>query len=385
MKIVLVSADYPPIPGGVADHTYHLAHALAGLGHQVQVLTSRRRRSATPAEDIGSAVDVAPVIESWGPAGVMCAARRLSAAAPDLVGLQYVPTMYGRGGVAPAIALLPLALRRLTGARIVGVLHELVLGWSFQPRPAVRATAHRAQVGLLAVGCHRLLVTNLRYAALLRRWTRNRLAPRVVPVGANIVPCASTPAERAAMRRELGAVEEPLLGSISPLGVGERPEHLVAVLRALPSTRLALLGGLPTDARRQPEVTALAQRAGVAERMRWSGYLLPRDLSCALGALDVYVHTRDVGASTRSTALVAALAHGLPIVAYRGPETTDLFLDGENILLAPSGAPAALADRVRLVLGSPELRERLSDGAHELYRRRFTWSAIARQFLAAAA
>jgi glycosyltransferase involved in cell wall biosynthesis len=385
VKIALVSADYPPTAGGVADYTYHLGHALAELGHEVQVLTSRRTGCAPAAEQGHLAVDVAPVLESWGMRGVASAARWLRDAAPDVVGLQYVPAMYGRGGVAPAIALLPLALRRLTGASIVGVVHELVREWSLHPRRAVQAAAHRLQLGLLAWGCHRLVVTNQRYAALLRRWTHHRLTPRVVPVGANIVPGASTADERAAMRRALGAEEEPLLGSVSPLGVGERPEHLIAMLRGLPSTRLALLGGLPTDTPRQPAVMALAERAGVAGRIQWTGYLPPRDASCAIAALDVYIHTRDVGASTRSTALVAALAHGVPIVAYRGPETAALFVDGENLLLAPGGSPDALAERVRLVLGSPALRARLSEGARQLYLRHFTWGAIAQQFLEAAA
>jgi glycosyltransferase involved in cell wall biosynthesis len=273
----------------------------------------------------------------------------------------------------------------MTGANIVGVMHELFLGWSPHPRRAVQAAAHRAQVGLLAWGCHRLVVTNQRYAELLRQWTRNHLAPRVVPVGANIVPDAITADKVAATRRELGAVEWPLLGNLSPLGVGERPEQLISVLRELPTTRLVLLGGLPTDAHRRPVVMARAARAGVAERMTWTGYLPRRDLSCALAALDVYVHTRDVGASTRSTALVAALAHGVPIVAYRGPETAELFVDGENIMLAPNGAPHALAERVKLVLQSPELRARLVDGARQLYLRHFTWTAIAQQFLDAAA
>jgi polysaccharide biosynthesis protein PslF len=384
VKIALVSADYPPTVGGVADYTYHLGHALAELGHEVQVLTSQRTRCASASEKLRSAVDVAPVLGGWGMRGVVSATRRLRDAAPDLIGLQYVPAMYGRGGVAPAIALLPLALRRLTGARIVGVMHELVRGWSLHPRHVVQAAAHRVQLGLLAWGCHRLVVTNQRYAELLRRWTWQRLTPRVVPVGANIAPCASTADERSAMRRALGAKEEPLLGSVSPLGVGERPAHLIALLRDLPSTRLALLGGLPSDAPRQPAVLALAQRAGVAQRIKWTGYLSPRDASCAIATLDLYIHTRDVGASTRSTALVTAMAHGVPIVAYRGPETAELFVDGENIVLAPSDAPDALAERVRLVLGSPALRARLSDGARQLYLCHFTWGVIAQQFLEAA-
>jgi len=385
VKIALVSADYPPTAGGVADYTCHLGHALADLGHSIQVLTSRRTRGAAGAPQRPTAVDVAPTLADWGMRSIVSAARQLGDTAPDVVGLQYVPAMYGRGGVAPAIALLPLALRRVTRARIVGVMHELALGWSLHPRRAVQAAAHRAQLGLLAWGCHRLVVTNQRYADLLRAWTHHRLAPRVVPVGANIVPSASSPHERAAMRRALGAGEEPLLGSLSPLGIGERPERLVALLRDLPSTHLALLGGLPTDARRQTTVLGLARRLGVADRIKLTGYIAPRDASCALAALDVYVHTRDVGASTRSTALVAALAHGLPIVAYRGPETAEIFVNGENIMLAPDDNPGALAERVRLVLASPALRARLSDGARRLYLRHFTWEAIARQFLEVAA
>ena len=119
--------------------------------------------------------------------------------------------------------------------------------------------------------------------------------------------------------------------------------------------------------------------------MSWTGYLPEPELSRALSSLDVYIHTRGVGASTRSTALAAALAHGLPIVAYRGQETAALFVDGENILLAPAGDPQGLSDRVAEALASPELRARLSAGARELYQRHFTWGGIAQQFLAAAA
>src|SRR5262249_31402128 len=103
MKIVLISADYPPTAGGVADYTLHLGDALAELGHDVLVLPSRRARCAPTDEPMRSAGRVAPVIEGWGLRGVVSAARRLRDTAPDIIGLQYVPAMYGRGGVAPAI------------------------------------------------------------------------------------------------------------------------------------------------------------------------------------------------------------------------------------------------------------------------------------------
>jgi glycosyltransferase involved in cell wall biosynthesis len=384
MKALLITASYPPVRGGVADYTQHLAHALADLGHEVQVLTSWAPEPPL-AENVAPPIRVIRGVRCWGPAGISAVTEIVRQCGPDVIGLQYVPMMYGRGGVAPGIALLPFPLRRATHASIVAVLHELALSWSLVPRQMVQAIAHRAQLGLLGLGCDRFVVTNRAYAERLSFWVRPQRVVSVIPVGSNILPVAVAAGHRATVRERLGAGSGPLLGSLSALSVGDHPEHLVTVLQRAPAARLAFLGGLPGDSSRRPAIARLARSAGVAARMRWTGYLPEQALSQALTALDVYVHTRGVGASTRSTALAAALAHGLPIVAYRGPETTGLFVDGENILLAPRGNPWALAERVAQVLASSDLRARLAAGAHELYRRHFTWAAIAQRFVAAAA
>src|ERR1700758_1296470 len=41
MRIALVSKDYPPTKhlGGIGTQTYHLAHGLADLGHEIHVIT----------------------------------------------------------------------------------------------------------------------------------------------------------------------------------------------------------------------------------------------------------------------------------------------------------------------------------------------------------
>src|SRR5215208_5582742 len=143
--------------------------------------------------------------------------------------------MYGRGGVAPATALLSLWLRRATDGSIVTVLHELALGWLPVPRQVVQAIAHRAQLALLSLGSDRLVVTNQCYAERLTCWVRPRRLVTVIPVGANILPATVREDERAAVRRNLGVGSGPLLGSFSALSVGDHPEHLITVLERLQS------------------------------------------------------------------------------------------------------------------------------------------------------
>lgn len=42
MNILMVSIDYPPVPGGISAHVYELSHALMAAGHTVTVVTRKR-------------------------------------------------------------------------------------------------------------------------------------------------------------------------------------------------------------------------------------------------------------------------------------------------------------------------------------------------------
>ncbi|HVG98087.1 MAG TPA: glycogen/starch synthase, partial [Chloroflexota bacterium] len=46
MRVGIVSGEYPPDVGGVGDQAARLAAELASGGHDVQVVTSARNRSA---------------------------------------------------------------------------------------------------------------------------------------------------------------------------------------------------------------------------------------------------------------------------------------------------------------------------------------------------
>lgn len=386
MRILMISAEYPPVMGGVADYTHHLAHALAALGHQVSILTSSDGRGDLRVEQNGGRVEVWPRLRGWGVLNLVSISQVVRELAPDIVDLQYVPHMYGPGGLAPGIALLPFVLRKTTRATILCTLHEIASPWSMAPRRAAAAAVHRAQIFSLLLAGDRFIVTNRRYAAQLRRWLRHPSSVHEIPVGATIMPVALGEAEREDLRRSIGLDGGVLVGDLSPFNVTKRPDDLIVILASLrPRARLLLLGGLAADRIRRHQFIRLATEAGVIDRITWIDDLDAAQLSRYLSAIDVYVHTAGVGASTRSTSLVSAIAHGLPAVAYRGPETSDAFLDGGNILLVQPGDSRSLTEGVRRLIDDPLLRERVAAGATDLYVDALTWESIARQLLQAAA
>ncbi len=380
MRMVFISGEYPPNVGGVADYTFHLAHAFSDLGHEASVLTSAAGGATTSETKYGDKVPVRAAA-GWRVGDAVSTARALRALRPDVINLQYVPQMYGRAGVAPGVALLPLILRRPRGAMVTCTMHELASPLEARPRRLGAALAHRVQALLMLSACDRVIVTNAAYARRVRRWTGGRRRVYEIPVGASILPSSSNEGEIAGLRASLGAGDGDgaLVGECSPLGVGKRPQDLLALSAALgPRARLVMLGGLPADAGRKASFMRCAEAAGVGERIVWTGPLSPDDLSRHLSALDVYVHTHAAGASGRSTTLVSALAHGLPVVAYDGPETTPA-LAGGGIALAPRGDVKALIERVTALLDEPGARARSGAEARDLHARYFAWDIIARK------
>jgi glycosyltransferase involved in cell wall biosynthesis len=73
---------------------------------------------------------------------------------------------------------------------------------------------------------------------------------------------------------------------------------------------------------------------------------------------------------------MAALAHGMPIISTYPQIHIPEIIEGVNVSLAPPSDPEALADRIRELAASDELRERLALGAAGLSRL-FSWESIA--------
>jgi glycosyltransferase involved in cell wall biosynthesis len=117
---------------------------------------------------------------------------------------------------------------------------------------------------------------------------------------------------------------------------------------------------------------------GVSDNFVWTGPLLAADASRHLAAVDVYVHTHQGGASGRSTTLASALAHGLPVIAYDGPETPDYLRQG-GVRLASLGDVDALALEVARLFESPAERSRLAGEARAVYDRKLAWGVIAQE------
>jgi glycosyltransferase involved in cell wall biosynthesis len=167
-------------------------------------------------------------------------------------------------------------------------------------------------------------------------------------------------------------VDGPVIGSLGRLSPEKGYDLALRALAEIPEATLVLVG----DGEERARLELLAQELGVAERVRFVGWVdEPRRY---LAGFDVFVlASRTEGFPL---AVVEAMLAGLPVVATDVGSVSEAVQDGVTGYLVPAEEPRALADKLRAVLADPRLARRLGDAGRLRAREQFTAAAMARSF-----
>ncbi|GAB4215105.1 MAG: glycosyltransferase family 4 protein [Roseiflexaceae bacterium] len=368
MRIALLSAEYPPDPGGVGDYTRRLGAALLARGLDVHVLTGRHS-TAVPVPPPAQELDAA----GWGWHSWQAVVAALAQLRPDVLHIQYQTGAYG---MHPAINLLPWRLRReRQRPRVVVTAHDLLEPYLLPKAAPLRRWVTRR----LLAGADAAVVTNGQDAAEAR--DRLGVQSRLIPIGSNILVAPPPGYERGRWRAALGVgAGETLMAYFGMISRSKGLETLLDALEQLPpQVRLLLIGG-PSPAPHDQVYAADIQRQiaarGLSGRVQITGHCDEEQVSAHLLAADLAALPFADGATFRRGSLLAALAHGVPVVTTTHPQGNPGL--AEAALLVPPGDAAGLARAVARLQAEDGLRARLSSAGKTLAAS-FSWGRIAEQ------
>ena len=403
LKVCFLTGEYPPMQGGVADHTARLAHHLAGLGLEVAILTSHKASSNLKYQISNIKYQISglqpptihPIITAWGLGCWRQIGRFLAEHCPDVLHIQYQAAAFDLGGW---VNWLPWWLRRRADRpRLVVTFHDLRVPYLFPKAGPLRWRSILA----LARYADAAIVTNVEdqqtflksqipnLPGLTARTGKSQTS--LIPLGSNVEPCPPADYDRSRWRARLGLDDNALvLAYFGFLSESKGGEDLILALDRLVqrgyNAHLLMIGGQvgdvdPTNLAYAGRVRSLVEVRGVTERVRWTGYMSPEEVSAHLLAADGVVMPYRDGVSFRRTTFIAALRHSCPVVTTQPTVPLTELCDGVNVLLVPPRDVDALAGAVARLAGDAELRARLSAGAAALGQR-FDWEQIARQTVA---
>lgn len=383
----------------MGDYVFAISRGLAAQKANVLVLTSKPAKTHSPDPINGNSFSIARAISKWNWGSLRTIAKTIREFAPDIVDIQYQTGAYG---MHPAINFLPrffsffpfIRVRR--DVKFITTFHDLRIPYLFPKAGPIRDWVTR----VLARSSDAIITTNHQDRARLNAWGVKHLA--LIPIGSNIATTAPVNYERSSWRSRLGVNPgELLLCHFGFVNARKGCETLIRALSKVPHAKLLMIGEQtgstdPTNVAYLAQIQSLIARLGLTERVLWTGYVPPEMVTANFLASDLCVLPYREGASYQHGTLMAALAHGMPIVTTPPRETREgigtvasgetgtlalpRLRDGENCLLVAPDNPDALAQVIEHAAASPELLSTIRRGACDLSKH-FTWDKIVQQHL----
>jgi len=366
MRVLAVTNDFPPRPGGIQAYVHNFVSRLpAG---EVVVYA--------PAWEGAAAFDAAqpfPVVRHC--TSLMLPTPDVLRRAREVARAEGCDTVWF--GAAAPLGLLAPRLRRGTAIRrVLASTHGHEVGWA--ALPAARQVLRR-------IGSTADVVT------YLTDYTRVRIGPALgthpsfarLPSGVD-AGLFRPGTGREEIRRRHGLGERPVVVCVSRLVPRKGQDMLVRVLPALrrrvPGTALLLVGG---GAYRR-DLERLAREVDVAEHVTFTGSVPWEELPAHYAAGDVFAmpcRSRLGGLEVEGLGIVylEASAAGLPVVAGRSGGAPDAVLDGRTGCVVDGTDVDAVTAAVGNLLADPDRAASMGAAGRAWVELRWRWDVLAAQ------
>jgi glycosyltransferase involved in cell wall biosynthesis len=392
MRVLVISAAYPPMQMGEASNTYFLCKHFADRDFDVHVLTSCGCQGGDDPR-----IKVHSIMRRWDWWHIIKLRSFLRRCAPDVVLLMYIGVIYH---YHPMITFAATLLKRMfpdvtfvtryesvfLGAdpsrtsRAARFIRRIMVWWAGRKGVSYSSgTLLRDSDCVIALSeRHRQLI--IEESPLVRPKIEMIPPPPNLRVLEN--PNGTT---RRRGRAKLGLCNTAFV--IAFFGYIYRTKGVEYLLRAFQAVRqkkeakLLLIGGkLDVDIEGNHDyvdrMQDLALTLGVTEDVIWTGSVkaVEEEGSLYLHAADLAVLPLLQGVQLNNSSLASIAAHGLPVVGTRGPLLDSAFVHGNNILLCEPRDSQALAAHIVKVMDNPSLMAALQNGVRQLAQDWFSWN-----------
>lgn len=362
----ILTGEYPPDCGGVADYAAQVARGLAAAGEDVTVVCPPSRFGRSD-----GTVRIVTLPDQFGAASRSELDRLLDATPSTRILVQYIPNAFGLRGanLAWCHALKRRADRDGTDVRVM--FHEpyFYFGWSRPQRNAL-ALVQRAMAAILLRTASRIYLSTDAWRAYLRPYASASTPPFVtLPIPSAIPRCDRLDDART-LRHRIDGGRGTVIGHFGTYGA-----HVAPMIRRALTSLLeedVTLRALCMGAGSERFVRELERRhRSIAGRIFATSRLSPADVALHLAACDLLLQPYPDGVTTRRTSVMAGLANGRPILTTSGALTEAIWAGTSAVALAPADRANAFTLAARELLADPDRRATIAARGDAVYRLHF--------------
>ena len=368
-RILLVTNDFPPRPGGIQSYLEQFVSRMAALGeHEVTVYAPQWKG----ADDYDRR---APIRIVRHPGTLMLPEPGVDHRMRGLIAEHGIETVWF--GAAAPLGLLARRARHAGAQRILASTHGHEVGWSMLPvaRSVLRRIGEDADV-----------------ITYVSRYTRGRFAsafgPRArlehVPPGVDTDRFRPDPEARERLRVRYGLGDRPVVVCVSRLVPRKGQDMLIkawpTILGRVGRATLVVVGGGPHAG----TLRRLADDLGVACDVVFTGGVPAAELPAHYAMADVFAmpcRTRGAGLDVEGLGIVflEASATGIPVIAGRSGGAPETVRDGETGRVVDGRDVEQIAGAVTGLLCDPGLAARMGRAGRAWIARDWDWQSHTRR------
>lgn len=357
MNILMISIDYPPVPGGISAHVYELSKALQAAGHNVTVITRRRDNQAEREnlEDIEILrVSLKYIALLYGLQIRNFAKRHLAELRPDIIHIH---------GMGPLewynINEIPLAYTNHTSGYLKRIRKG---GW----RRMTMLKRHFGKVDLFLAPSMELLHIPFKI----------RAPKQFIPNGVDGNKFQTKDTKRTAIRRQLHLADDAVVAIVTRRLVDKN--GVIYLARAAGLLKRDIHFIVIGDG---PERTSVEKefKNNCGDRAIFLGNKKHEDIVDYYSAADLSILPSLMEATSISG--LEAMAAALPLIGTRVGGIPELIKDNANGYLCEPASPEDLAEKIDLLL-TKDIRE-FGKQSRRMVEEKFDWTRIAERTLQA--
>ena len=369
-KILVVTNDYPPRPGGIQQFIHNVVERLPA--EDTVVYASSWHGDPAACREFDDAQPHRVLRENTGM--LLPTPQRTKRAVA--IAREIGATSVWFGAAAP-LGLMAPALRKAGVERLVATTHGHESGWAKLPgaRDLLRRIANEVDCVTYLNEYHRV-----RIAKALRPGAAARMV-QLTP-GVDVQTFHPHPAGAAELRASLGLADRPVVVCVSRLVPRKGQDTLIRALprirRSVPDAALLIVSGGPYG----DDLKKLAEATGVADHVIFTGSVPWEQLPLYFAAGDVYAmpcRTRAGGLDVEGLGMVylEASATGLPVIAGDSGGAPDAVIHGETGYVVPGGSVGAVASRLTQLLADPAAARAMGEKGLAWVDREWRWDLVA--------
>lgn len=362
-RVLLVTNDFPPRPGGIQSYLEQFAGRLAATGqHHLTVYAPQWKGCADYDRAAAYRIVRHPGTLMLPEPGVE---RRMRA----LIAEEDADTVWF--GAAAPLALMANRARNAGAQRVLACTHGHEVGWSMLPvaRSALRRIGDTTDV-----------------VTFVSHYTRGRFAsafgPRShlehLPPGVDTDRFRPDAAARDDLRARYRLGQRPTVVCVSRLVPRKGQDMLIKALpdirRRVDGAALVIVGGGP----HAEHLHRLAHEGGVAEHVVFTGGVPSAELPAHYAMADVFAmpcRTRGYGLDVEGLGIVflEASASGVPVVAGRSGGAPETVRDGETGRVVDGRSVDEIVDAICPILTDPALAARMGTAGRAWISSDWSW------------